>query len=290
MARSSKKVRISIRFNRNPTKQTIIKPALDRLNSFLREAGVDNARDELFDRLIAGRDQIKADVEADLDSYIKRALAFFLTQISPNPSATAKRDKGYSHRVIKFNDLGVGRPAFFSSRRVKPRGAQTASRGPTVTWAALSPETIRKKRREGKPALTFFHDTGELATLLRTRLGEAFKNLLAFDIDVDRVDARGPRLVNVKLLPGRRVTSAGLAALIGPDQALQTTGNNRQLVNMLQAANLSARERLVEKLTNGVGSKKRPERPFLQPVLGYWLVNRLPYIFDNAVAKYVLKG
>jgi hypothetical protein len=293
LASLSKKLTIKFQFNNLKTiRRSSIRTtlAIDAIN-VLKAAIVESGEEAVLQKVKKNATGIKRVVENDLAEYTKRALKFFLNIESPNTLSGKRKDRAFAQKSITFNDPDGLASKLFSARNTQSSFGPSQRDDVTVVWQALAPATIANKKKRSTTPLKFYRDSGNLSRVLTQKLGPTFKKILDFKITVSKnEEVENQHIIRVQAVPSSRLTKSSLAALGGSDFALGSSGKNSTIVSFLQAGVGASGDRLLEKLSNGNrggGTQTRVERPFLQPVLGFWLLRRFPKVFQKAVAEVI---
>lgn len=281
----AEKPKLTLRFRAGPRStavggarpEDITAEVEDKLRRMAKKVGLE----ELAAALFTSKDAVLREIRVDATRFAENAAKVMTRVRSPTTGSIYVSVDDVNRNFVgssSFEEFKAG------SRLVE--GSHTV-----VSWNALTARTLARKRGRqrgfgprGSPE-TFFVDSGQLRSLLITYLGPAFAML----IDPQIIFTRKEEGVTVTLTVmaknagfAKRGVGKANAPFLASGQAgnAASAGNENLMVSYLQAA--GARDpKLAAKLTNPRGI----HRPFLQPVLAYWLTTRLPIVLERALLK-----
>ncbi len=258
------------------------------------------SNDELQAALIQGSPEIVAALREDIERFAKHAAATMFKFTSPDTPMRTSR--GAEQRVtVAIDDVNRGLASSFAERGTAYRTAKEnslrdrLSGQSVVVWRALTYKTLRNKRavaargRLGADPRTFFVHSGDLFLNLSYFLPPAFLRLLDPQLTIREVKREDGKLVQratVSVMTKSNVNfaKAGVSAqnLPGLAGGGSVTSGDREDVFATYLRQVGMRDNnLLAKLENPGGW----QRPFLQNVLAYWILRRLPFVLRRSLEK-----
>lgn len=252
---------------------------IDKLKRMIKSKGIDNLQAALF----LNQEMIIKEITTDATRFAQNAAKVMTRVRSPATGSV----------YVSVDDVNrnfVGSATFEEFKA----GSRLVENGATVvSWNALTARTLANKRRRNKSfgprgaADQFFVDSGELRSTLITYLGPAFASLIDPKIifkryrEPDRVTATLTVMAKNMGFAKKGVSAANLPFMsTGQAGNRASAGSENLMVSYLRAAGARDPD-LAAKLTNPRGA----QRPFLQPVLAFWLTTRLPIVLERAMKK-----
>lgn len=233
--------------------------------------------------------RVQQEIKADLERYARSALKFFFSR----KSSTSKQDL-----VINLTEL-MGSSSGFSSNFAIT--GNTTNK--VLTWAPLAKSTIETKRNRGDPnPTTYFVGSGQLKADMQTQLPKFFERVLNPGIRVTfRKEYSKDSALKDKMVPIADIevvvatqNKAGLAGVAFMRGQLTTPGPMKStlLRNYLEEQIDVLADDIIVKLENR-GSRKsrvknpRRQRPWVEAAMSFWVLNRLPLVFQQSVKKHI---
>jgi hypothetical protein len=282
--------KLSLRFRIGPQMSGTTKRAEDAtaevvqvLRKMIKEKGVE----DLAAAIVIGQESIIREIRLDADRFARNAASVMTRVRSPATGSI----------YVSVDDVNRNFVGSTSFEQFKEGNRLVEGSHTVVSWNALTARTLANKRYRSRKmgprggSDTFFVDSGELRSVLTTYLGPAFAALVDPQIIVNDYPEKGKvtvtlitmaknigfakKFVGRENLPFLNTGSSGNAA---------SSGNETVLVQYLRSAGARDPD-LGAKLTNPRGT----QRPFLQPVLAFWLTTRLPIVLERCLLR-VLKS
>lgn len=283
--------KVSLRFRIGPQQgtvggkrpQDVTADVTQKLTRFAKEQGVEN----LVAALFASKEEILKSIRLDANRFAENAARVMTRVRSPSTGSI----------FVSVDDVNRNFVGAISMNEFREGNRMVEGGHTVVSWNALTARTLANKRSRatrlgprGSPD-QFFVDSGQLRSLLITYLGPAFAALVDPAIVFKRVENDdGPTdKVNVTLITMAKNSGFAKKGVGRENFPFLNTGqmgnkasssNETMMVQYLQAAGAND-PNLGAKLTNPRGA----QRPFLQPVLAFWLTNRLPIVLERSLIK-----
>lgn len=234
---------------------------------------------------------VTADMRADLAIFVKHGLTFFFGQQSSKTGLAL---------TIRMSSISAPTLSGFQSSRMG------SDRADQITWAALKPSTLRRKKRGGH-ATRYFVDSGDLRTALSRASGlpALFQDALSPGIKITVEDELQPG----PLGPPRRVKVAHIEAVIATSNMKGLSPNDHAFMHggvfTAQPLNVGLVRSYMLARVGEVGIEiarkleNRPnrfqaqdmlaqrQRPWILPMMSYWVVRRLGAVLEASLAKHV---
>lgn len=226
------------------------------------------------ERVVRALPAINTDIYKDLDRFASTAMRFMFSRQSSTSGGEL---------IFNLNDptmSGMGSAIPFISG-LTTGNSSVSFRNQVMSWKTLAKKTLAKKR----PNTTYFVYTGKLKWELLDEgvFSQFMKDVLKPGLKYEEIEDEAP-LTKAKHKIGR------LSVFVAASKKGQNLANMPFLssgkVSAGQDQTLIARymgEEIANKLTNA----RHPghARPFVSPLLGYWVLNRFPFVVASAVER-----
>lgn len=249
----------------------------DKMRRLVKKVGLEDLASALF----ISKEPVLKEIRLDATRFAENAAKVMTRVKSPATGSV----------YVSVDDVNRNFVGSVSFEQFKEGNRLVENSHTVVSWNALTARTLANKKSRGQKfgprgaPDQFFVDSGQLRSLLITYLGPAFANLvdpqLAFNRRQDAVTVVLSVMTKNVGFAKKFVGKANAPFLNTGNQGNAASGQNETLmVAYLKAA--GARDpNLGAKLENPRGS----HRPFLLPVLAFWLTTRLPLVLERALMK-----
>lgn len=299
MAKPARIFRIGITINRQAKVGSEFGQDLKTFRSAMEDYIKKKGAQETVQTILDNRFQIVKEIHDDVEKFGARAAKYFTNLKSPDTPAPAvskrakrallfTRDRVNNRPTARFVTVELDKSMLGQSivSRTNDPSQQAGPR--TLTWAALSHKTIRNKRRMAGPH-TFFLASGNLKAALTAGLGEAYAEIVNPSITFDaQLGPNGEEVGTIKVKAlmnqGARTGPRFRPSLLNDFKNSEAVKSERLILAYLKVASI---ERAMAKLSNIDKNHQGPYRPFLQPALAFWVLNRFGLVFRRAVERAV---
>lgn len=255
----------------NPATQVVKKRILEEILE--RSSAVTTER--VYEVFKSGKyiKKVEDNLYKDIEIYVRSAVQFFTSRESPLSS-------GITLRV----------PNVGAKTRNSSGFTQKSTPGESIFWPALSRGTIQRKGHN-----KFFKDSDKLATQLRSLLPGFFHEIINPRIEVEVlknvVNPRNKEKITVANVQVKIATANTKGLSKVPFFSGKVTKNNGVQLQLLtdylfrQLDNMG--EDILTKLANTDIHNKRPkdrkQRPWVEQSMSFWVLHRLPAVFDKTM-------